>query len=91
MLRISEIELTGEAATLRLEGRIVRALVAEVQNACEQYLSNGHRLTLDLADLLFADRDGIALLHELMRRGVSLSNCSPFLSEELKQAILPNG
>jgi ABC-type transporter Mla MlaB component len=89
MLRISEIELTGDAATLRLEGRAVGTLVAEVARACEQHLSEGHKLKLDLSDLSFADRAAIALLQELRRRGVDLTNCSPFLNEELKQAVLP--
>jgi len=87
MLRIWEIESTGETATLKLEGRAVGNLVAEVVQACEQYLLSGHRLTLDLADLSFADRDAIALLQVLKRRGVALTNCSPFLNEELKQAV----
>lgn len=90
MLRISEIELNGDGATLRLEGRAVGTLVAEVENACEQHLSKGRQLRLDLADLSFADRPAIALLQELRRRGVALTNCSPFLNEELKQAILPS-
>jgi ABC-type transporter Mla MlaB component len=85
MVRISEIELSGEAATLRLEGRVLKALVGEVKSACEEHLLKGYRLTLDLADLSFADREGIALLQELMERGVALTNCSPFLNEELKQ------
>lgn len=89
MLRISEIELNGDAATLRLEGHVGRTQVGEVKNTCEEHLSKGHRLTLDLADLLFADRAGIALLQELMRRGVALINCSPFLNEELNQAVSP--
>jgi ABC-type transporter Mla MlaB component len=85
MVRISEIEVTGDAATLRLEGRVLKALVDDVKSACEEHLSKGYRLTLDLGDLSFADRDGIALLRELMQRGVALANCSPFLNQELKQ------
>jgi ABC-type transporter Mla MlaB component len=88
MLRISEIELIGDAATLRLEGRAVGTLVTEVKNACEKHLSAGHRLRLDLADLSFVDRAAVALLQELRLRGVALMNCSPFLKEELKQAVL---
>ena len=87
MLRISEIELTEEAATLRLEGRVLKTLVDDVKIACEQHLSKGYRLTLDLADLSFADREGIALLRELTQRGVALANCSPFLNEELKSGL----
>ena len=84
MLRISEIELNEDAATLRLEGRVLKTLVDEVKAACEQHLARGCRLTLDLTDLSFADREGVALLKELMQRGVALANCSPFLNEELK-------
>lgn len=90
MLRISEIEAAGDAATLRLEGRAVGMLVAEVERVCEQHLSKGHRLELDLSDLSFADRAAIALFQQLKVRGVALSNCSPFLKEELKQAVLPS-
>jgi len=89
MLRISEIELNGEAATIRLEGRLVGMLVAEVENVCEKHLSSGYRLRLDLADLSFADRTAIGLLQELRKRGVALTNCSAFLNEELKHAVLP--
>jgi len=90
MLRISEIEQNGDGATLRLEGRLVGTLAVEVERACEKHLSKGHGLRLDLSDLSFADRTGIALLQQLRSRGAALTNCSPFLNEELKQAILPS-
>jgi len=90
MLRISEIEQNGDGATLRLEGRLVGTLAAEVERTCAKHLSKGHRLTLDLGDLSFADRAAIALLQQLRSRGVALTNCSPFLSEELKQTVVPS-
>ena len=86
MVRISEIELTEDAATLRLEGRVVGTVVAEVKNACEPHLSTGRSLTLDLADLMFVDRVGIVLLQELVDCQVKLINCSPFLKEQLREA-----
>ena len=89
MLRISKIAANGEGVTLRLEGRMVGVLSAEVEGACEEHLSNGHRLALDLGDLSFADRDAIAVLQQLRSRGVALANCSPFLNEELKQMVRP--
>jgi len=90
MLRISEIEQNGDGATLRLEGRLVGTLAAEVETACEKHLSKGRRLRLDLGDLSFADRAAIALLQQLRSRGVALTTCSPFLNEELKQTVLPS-
>lgn len=88
MFRISEIERNGEVGTLRLEGRLVGLLVVELETVCEYHLSNGQRLKLDLADLSFADRAGIALLQSLRARGVALANSSPFLNEELKHTVL---
>ncbi len=86
MLRISESSLNGKEATLRLEGSVVGPWVEEVRKACEQLLGASRALTLDLADVSFADRDGIVLLHELNSRAVRLVNCSPFLNEQLKSA-----
>lgn len=86
MLRISVENLSDGAASLRLEGRVSGPLVSEVRQHCEQFLARGCQLTLDLAEVEFADRSGVALLQELKRRQVALVNCSPFLREQLKEA-----
>ncbi|HWQ34961.1 MAG TPA: STAS domain-containing protein [Blastocatellia bacterium] len=85
MLRITENGSTEETTTLRLEGQMIGQGVAEVQKICEQYLAEGRRLVLDLAEMLFVDRSGVALLRELMRREVRLTRCSPFLTEQLRE------
>jgi RNA polymerase sigma-70 factor (ECF subfamily) len=41
-------------------------------------------LTLDLAEVAFLDRDGVALLRRYRIRDVTLVNCSPFVAEQLK-------
>jgi ABC-type transporter Mla MlaB component len=82
MLKISEGDLKGEA-TLRLEGNLTGTWVEEARRACEQALGAGGKLALDLAEVLFADPDGIALLREMQGRGVRLANGSPFLQVQL--------
>ena len=89
MLRISENGSSDETTTLRLEGQMIGQGVAEAQKVCEQFLATGCKLTLDLAEMLFVDRSGIALLQDLIRRQVTLANCSPFLKEQLKQTLSP--
>jgi len=42
-------------------------------------------LSLELADISFADAAGIALLRELRNRGVDLIRTTPFLAEQLKE------
>jgi len=87
MLRISEISSSDETTSLRLEGRMIGQCVIEVQKVCEQCLDSGGKLMLDMTEVSFVDRSGIALLKGLMRREVTLANCSPFLSEQLKETL----
>ncbi len=91
MLRISEVELLNDAMTLRLEGEMIGAAVEEVRQLIAQSLAAGQRLTLDLAELRFVDRDGVALFKELAGHQVQFINCSPFLNEQLKDAINHTG
>lgn len=84
MLRISETNTKDERTTLRLEGEIAGPWIEVAKTACEQFLGNGIRLTLDLADVSHVDREGIALLRELMDSEVMLVNGSPYLTERLR-------
>ena len=85
MLRITEENSNGKAARMRLEGQVVGAYVTEVQKSCENLLNAGRSLALDMGEVSFVDRDGLALFRELIGRHVSLVNCSPFLTEQLKE------
>jgi hypothetical protein len=42
------------------------------------------QLSLELADVPFADAAGIVLLKELRSRGVDLMRTNPFMAEQLK-------
>jgi ABC-type transporter Mla MlaB component len=83
MLRISIESFPGQNQTLRLEGQLKGAWVKELSRSCEDALRNRKLLTLDLAAVSFVDRDGIALLRTLRNRDVAISNCSPFVEDQL--------
>ena len=87
MLRITEASASPSEAVLRLEGRVTGVWVAEAEKACDKVLKTGSRLTLDLADVAFVDRGGIALFQELSARGVTISNCSPFVADQLGRLL----
>src|SRR5262249_24218568 len=87
MLRITEKNNAGDTTILYLEGRVVGPWVAEVQRSCEPSLAKGLRLTLDMAEVSFVDRDGILLIHHLISRPGTLVNCPPFLAEQLKENL----
>jgi ABC-type transporter Mla MlaB component len=85
MLRITIVESSKIAVTLRVEGRLTGAWVEELRTACNVHtLPDEVRLSLELADISFADAAGIALLKELRNRGVGLMCTTPFLAEQLK-------
>jgi ABC-type transporter Mla MlaB component len=84
MLKISETKPVRRTITLRLEGRIVGPWVEELQQVCEPLVSNGCRLALDLAEVVFVDEKGVAALSGLTARGTKLINATPFVVEQLK-------
>ncbi|HAV63586.1 MAG TPA: hypothetical protein DCY13_14620 [Verrucomicrobiales bacterium] len=84
MLRITFSE-NAHVRLLRLEGQLAGPWVAELENACTAPVANGHQLVLDLAGLSFADHEGARLLARLVADRASLSGCSAFLREQIRQ------
>ena len=84
MLKISYMESMDNARTLRLDGQVIGPWVEELRNVCERLLSEGKRLTLDLAGVSFIDREGVSLLWSLAARQVGLINRSRFVAEQLR-------
>jgi anti-anti-sigma regulatory factor len=85
MLKISGGASPSGKVTLRLEGQVSGPWVDELRRSCEQALATGNRLILDLTDVSFIDRDGVALCSRLQRHQVTFLHCSPFVTEQLKQ------
>ena len=84
MLKISGGASLQGKVTLRLEGQVSGPWVEELRRSCEQVLATGGRLILDLADVSFIDRNGVALCSCLQSRQVTFLHCSPFVTEQLK-------
>jgi len=84
ILKISIVESSPSAETLRLEGHLSGPWVNELRSSCDQVLSNGKQLTLDLAAVSFTGRDGIRFLQGLKCREVIFKNCSPFVALQLE-------
>jgi len=84
MLKISGTSAPGQA-TLRLAGRLGGEWVGELKRACQLARAEHGRVALDFGDVMFVDRAGAALIHSLVNEGISLINCSAFITEQLKQ------
>ena len=83
MLKISGTSVQGQAM-LRLAGRLSGEWVGELKKACELARAEYGHVALDLGDVMFIDRAGAALIRSLLAEGISLINCSPFITEQLK-------
>ena len=59
-----------------------------LQRTCEAELKKGARVTIDLKNVSFADRDGIALLRSLTDCRVELLNPLPFIAEQIRKVTL---
>ena len=84
MLRVTVVESSRSAIILRVEGRLTGSWVEELRRACDLQTPDEVQLSLELADVSFADASGIVLLKELRSRGVGLIRTTPFMAEQLK-------
>jgi anti-anti-sigma regulatory factor len=85
MLRISVDKVDGEPTMLRLDGQVTGQWVKLLQGTCEAESKKGAQVTIDMRNVSFADRDGIALLRNLRDRRVEILNALPFIAEQIKR------
>ena len=85
MLRISMSEPQGESIQLRLDGRISGRWVKLLRRTCAVQQRRGLRTLLDLRNVSYADRDGIALLQALTEQGVEILHAPPFIAELIRR------
>lgn len=86
VLKISITDATGESVTLQLDGQISGRWVELLQKTCDLQMEKGVRVAIDLRNVSFADRDGIALLESLAHRRVEILNPLPFIAEQIRRA-----
>ena len=82
MLRITH-QRPDSIPTLRLEGKLVGPWVTELARSCDELPGSPEFLRLDLAAVTFVDGPGLALLRDLLGRGVTLVACSRLVAELL--------
>ena len=87
MLKVTVVDASDSAVRLRVEGRLAGHCIEELRESCELHaLAEGMQLTIDLADLSFADADGIELLKDLRSRDVMILNLASYLAVKLRVA-----
>ena len=81
-IRVST-EAGETVTTIRIEGRLTGADLADIRAACARAKP---RLRLDLSGLMSADNDGIRALQLLSKTGAELHGASPYINQLLLAA-----
>jgi hypothetical protein len=89
MLRITVSRPDPSCRILKLEGKLLQAWVDEVRRFFAE-AEEGSLPSLDLSGLSFVDRPGTEMLQQLLRQGVRIHSCSPFVAELLHWDRKPN-
>jgi hypothetical protein len=87
MLKIT-LENIGVETLIFLEGRLTGPWVAELYKVVLNRLTNSEAIRLELENLTYVNDEGLALLRDLLKWGVSLGKVSPFIKELLKNELL---
>jgi len=87
VLRISVIRDSQKGTRFEVEGWLVGPWVEELRRLSDQALADSGALSLDLERLWYVGPNGVALLRDLARRNVAQVNCSPFIQQQLKEAL----
>jgi hypothetical protein len=86
MLKISTIERMYGTMKIRIDGQIGGEGVELLQKTCRTYLDQGLKLSVDLQNVSFMDREGTAMIQKLMQYKVEFTNASPFIAEQIGKA-----
>jgi hypothetical protein len=72
VLRISSADETGPVVRLTAEGTIREDWVQLLETECLCHLDSGRMVELDVTGIGFVDRDGAAMVRNLVEKGVRL-------------------
>lgn len=85
MLKITSAVVSEKEITLQLDGRVSGQWVGLLRETAESALGDGVSLCVDLKNISFIDCEGIALMRNLIERGVRHANAPLFVAEQIKK------
>ena len=91
MLKITRVVESNQKITLQLDGSVAGPWIELLNASAEAVLAEGLQLTIDLENICFIDCEGLALVKNLMGRGVRQVNAPLFVAEQLKRCEATQG
>ena len=89
MVKITETSGDEEVVTLRLDGKIVDAWVADLERLCLHYRDEEHKsIVLDFSGVTFVDENGVSMLQRIKDSRIEIINCSLFIEALLHNLVV---
>jgi anti-anti-sigma regulatory factor len=85
VLRITKISESADSVTLKVDGRIVAEWVAVLEQECLKWLRAKPEVLLDFSEVMFIERNGVAMLKRMASPNLRLIHCPELI------AMLLNG
>jgi ABC-type transporter Mla MlaB component len=85
MLRLTRVSENGSTVTLRVEGRIIWEWAEFLERECEALFNEFSVVRMDLAEVSYVDRNGVAALRRLRSRPLEIANTPPLIQQLLDQ------
>ncbi|MEQ1947642.1 MAG: hypothetical protein ABL995_10660 [Bryobacteraceae bacterium] len=75
------------SATIHVRDSLNNASIGELRRAVERAKREGHTPIVNLAELTLADRTSLQYLASLMRHGIVLEECPPYIECWVKKML----
>ena len=85
MLKITRAVLSEKEISLQLDGRVTGQWVELLRDTAKSALNEGLMLNVDLTNISFIDCEGIALIRNLIERGIRHTNPPLFVAEQINK------
>jgi anti-anti-sigma regulatory factor len=83
VLRITKISESADSVTLKVDGRIVSEWVAVLEQECLKWLRAKPEVLLDFSEVMYIERNGVAMLKRIASSNLRLVNCPALIAEML--------
>ncbi|MGH7790919.1 MAG: STAS domain-containing protein [Thermodesulfobacteriota bacterium] len=91
MLRIRETSEDGKTVILKLDGKLVDAWVADLEEICLAHKDDKNKIVvLDFSGVTFIDNKGVRMLENIKDEKIKIINCSLFIQTLLCKLKIGN-
>ena len=91
MLKITPTKENEQSFRVRLCGQLTKEYLPEVERLLDREVSANQKMSIDLANVTFVDREAMMFLCSAKSRNISIENCPSYVIRWIQQEGLCSG